>query len=550
MPPSGEPDSNATPVCQCDDGKQYAALSQGTTPASLFQPCGYTATPQTTAASNPSECEFGANCTADTINVQAIVEQAEETFQQQELGNCSALTYHISDPGPVALSNGGSCADVFNVTLHMAWWWSENGAECQGNDVGFANCFYDTVPHYNASNCSDFSGNAYCPKPQYADFSGENATIDFYTAWNIYNFQQWSYMYYQAMFDGFSISQAQVWNTSVAFEHLKGADVALEVLLGILTFALGLISPSGWANKLPGDFMSAKSDASFLLSDQVPGEYLLRAAQQAPSLAHHLLPTGSLDDATISSDQIVSELASYVEALATVIQDVAVSVPSNLTEFTQWLSSGYFFNEPPAMDTMVTNIIQALNTYVLSQVLQANNIIVARQVDTDPYQLQFNATGKENMTGVDLDCEHGYDKNSICGQWWHDTTNNIAFSLYSSSDMWSNNIPDLETIFNEGLTTPEALFLGSQWCALGANASQGNGPEQALDSGAAVSTACLSNMAACTWNLEGQWPEFYEDSCPSQGSYMLQDCGFDGVDVPLGYLGWWLYNGATCESEE
>ena len=122
MPPSGDPDSNATPVCQCDDGKQYAALSQGTTPASLFQPCGYTATPQTTAASTPSECEFGANCTANTINVQAIVEQAEETFQQQELGNCSALTYHISDPGPVALSNGGSCADVFSVTLHMAWW--------------------------------------------------------------------------------------------------------------------------------------------------------------------------------------------------------------------------------------------------------------------------------------------------------------------------------------------------------------------------------------------------------------------------------------------
>ena len=184
------------------------------------------------------------------------------------------------------------------------------------------------------------------PRPQYADFSGENATIDFYTAWNIYNFQQWSYIYYQAMFDGFPISQSQVWNTSIAFEQLKGADVKLEVMLGILTFAAGLISPSGWANKLPGDAMSAKSDASFLLRNQIPGTYLLRASQQAPALADHLLPTGKLDDATVASDQIVSELASYVETLATVIQDVDVSIPSNLTEFTQWLSSGYFFKSP------------------------------------------------------------------------------------------------------------------------------------------------------------------------------------------------------------
>ena len=123
LSPSEDPDYNATPVCQCVNGKQYAILTQGTTPASLFQPCSFTAPPQTTAASNPSQCEFDgpSNCTTNTINVQAIIEQAEETFQQQELGNCSDLTYHISDPGPVALSDGDPCADVFNVTLHMAW---------------------------------------------------------------------------------------------------------------------------------------------------------------------------------------------------------------------------------------------------------------------------------------------------------------------------------------------------------------------------------------------------------------------------------------------
>nr|AUW30931.1 hypothetical protein [Cladonia uncialis subsp. uncialis] len=61
---------------------------------------------------------------------------------------------------------------------------------------------------------------------------------------------------------------------------------------------------------------------------------------------------------------------------------------------------------------------------------------------------------------------------------------------------------------------------------------------------------CTTNTAVCTWNLEGQWPEFYEDTYPQQGSYMLPACAAEGVDVPLGYLGWWLHNGATCESEE
>lgn len=540
-------------MCQCDNGSTYAQLKQGTTPASIFNPCSFTAYPQTTAASNPSECEFDgpADCSAATeLNVQSIIEQAQQNYAAQELANCSDLTYHISDPGPVALSNGDTCADVLNITLHMAWWWSQYGDTCTKNDVGFANCFYDMVPHYNASNCSDLSGNAYCPKPNYNDFTNaDNRTLDFYVAWNIYNFQQWSYMYYTAMFDGGFLAGSQVWNTTVAFEHLHGVDVKLEVMLGILTFALGLISPSGWANKLPTDAASAKVDSSFIFANQVPGEYLLRAAQQSPSFAHNLLPTGNIDDATMASDEIQAQLGEYIAALAGVIQDVSVNVPDNLTAFAGWLGTGYFFNEPPALNDMTSSIRIALNTYVLSQILQDNNIFIARQIDTDPHQLQTNATGKE--ISIDLGCKDGYNNYSICGQWWFDSVDNIAYSLYSESDYWASYIDDLQAVFDEGLTTPELVFLGSQYCALGANASQGAGPEQSLASNdGAVSTACLSNMAVCTWNLADEWPEFYESTCHQDSNYDLPDCAADATDVPLGYLGYWLFNGATCESEE
>lgn len=80
--------------------------------------------------------------------------------------------------------------------------------------------------------------------------SSNNQTLDFYVAWNMNDFQQWSVVYYTAMFDGGFLAGTQVWNTIVAFEHLKSADVKVEVLLAVLTLALGLISPSGWATQI------------------------------------------------------------------------------------------------------------------------------------------------------------------------------------------------------------------------------------------------------------------------------------------------------------
>ena len=67
-------------------------------------------------------------------------------------------------------------------------------------------------------------------------------------------------------------------------------------------------------------------------------------------------------------------------------------------------------------------------------------------------------------------------------------------------------------------------------------------------------TACLSDMAVCTWNLDNGSYEFVEPWCNTDGYAQLDwdftDCAADGVDVPIGYLGYYLFDGATCESEE
>ena len=266
------------------------------------------------------------------MNYQSIISAAEASaeaalaaYNASELGNCTTLTYHTGDPGPDAQAKGGSCSDVIPIAEHMRWWWDENQEVCHQNGVNFTNCFYDRVPHYISSNCTNLNGNFYCQKPDVKDFTGANKTIEFYVAWNIYNFSTWIYLYYDALFQGGWLAGTQVWNDSTAFEHLDNGEATfiVEAVLGVLTFALGLISPSGWATKIPVKNIDQKFGSSFFFRNQVPGEYVLRAVQQNPGLTSHLLSTGNINDALISANEVEAQLGGYISVVADSVASLA-----------------------------------------------------------------------------------------------------------------------------------------------------------------------------------------------------------------------------------
>lgn len=582
---STEPDYDEGYFCTCSDGNTYATATQGTTPASLYNPCPYTSgsLPKTTAAPDISDCEFyenPADCsTTSDLDIQSIINAANATYVAEEIANCSNLTAYAGYPGVNGAANGDSCIEYFNITSHMLWWWGENEDDCNGLNVGFANCYFDLTFQTN-SNCSDLSANWYCAEPTAKDFSGVNATLDFYTAWNIYNFATWSYSYYTAMQFAYSYTSAMIWNDTLAFEQIKGSfPIGLQILLGVCTFVLGIISPSGWGKTLPGEGgatavnavveggEAASSEAtklsawilSKIFTPEVPGEYLLRAGQQTPGLIHSTLvpeETGTINDAIMTSAALTAQLADFAQALSQIIEDVAVNVPNNVTAFAEWTSGGYYMVEPLMTEQdMVTYIKWGLNTYVISQILQADNVFITRQVDTNPYELQTNGSAGNLTDPSIIGCKDGYNDWNQCGEFWWDSTNNVAYALSSTSDLWNSYSNDLNTIFNYNLTTPELLFLGSQACQDGYNATADDSPYQNAASGmVGQTTACLSNMAVCTWNLANGSYEFVEPWCITDGyaqdDWSFQDCAADGVDVPLGYLGYYLFNGATCESEE
>lgn len=538
--------------------------------------------PQTTAAPELSNCEFDgpANCsTTPDLNIQSIINQADSTYVQEEISNCSTFVARAGYPGVNGAGNGDSCIEYFNITSHMLWWWGENADHCTNSlNVGFANCFYDLVWDGN-SNCSDLAANFYCAEPNITYFFGVNQTLDFYVAWNIYNFATWSYTYYTAVQYAYDYTEAIIWNDTLAFEQIKGSfPIAEQVMLGILTFALGIISPSGWGKALPGEggaqavsaaiegaeaeTAQAASLSAWILSKiftpEVPGEYLLRAAQQAPGLARTILvptDTGTINDAIITSSGLTAQLRNFCLALSDIIEGVAVDVPDNVTAFAEWTSGGYYFVEPPMDENdMVNYMAWGLNSYVISQILQNDNVFITRQLDTNPYELQHNSSANTLTKASIIGCEYGYNEWNQCGAFWWDETNNVAYSLSSISDPTNNYSSDLTAVFNNNLTTPELLFLGSQACQDGYNATAPTSPFQDPAGGiVGQTTACLSNMAVCTWNLADDIYEFVESWCNNDGyatpGWDDDNCAANMVEVPVGYLGYYLWNGAACESD-
>ena len=253
-------------------------------------------------------------------------------------------------------------------------------------------------------------------------------------------------------------------------------------------------------------------------------------------------PSGTESElsAIMTSADIEARLAEYIQLIADVMRDVALNIPGNATAFDEWTRSGYFFSEPEDQGSMTNTIKAGLNTFVISQMLEADNFVIARQVDTNPHDFMWNNT--QFVAKGYIDCDT-YDKWNICNQWWYYPPTNTAYSLYQKGHSDQSFVSNVRDLFEGGLSTPDVLFLGSQLCAIGAVGTDPTGdPGLTFDyTLGSIGTKCLANVGICTWNLEKEWPIFYEKEC--KGDPILPDCKADEPDPPKGYLGFDLYNG-------
>ncbi|KAL8685994.1 MAG: hypothetical protein Q9218_007419, partial [Villophora microphyllina] len=378
------------------------------------------------------------------------------------------------------------CWQVLNITGYINDWISFNQAECDSKDMGFADCFH-YIEFQDGANCTSFTGLSQCPSLDTRSFTGRtNGAHAYYVAFNIWNIQNWFRTYYQAVggANGLASDNINMIARTLNIPTPKSISV-LDILAG-LAWAFGLISPSGYAERIP-----KLGEKIVGFGAQAPGEYLLRAVQGSPTLARNLVAKGDLSDTNVQIAEMGSDLARITAQLQTNIQNAIIVVMSNFSLFFDFVEDGFFSTQIENINTVAQNVTLALNTYLVSQALQDDNVIITRALDTDVNQLQLNGSAYQYDTG----CGQGYDEWGMCGSWWYDSTNHISYGLESLKDMLNNYTDPLESLFNQGITTPELLFMNSQLCADASSSTQGNAPGTSLSTSTGIwNTECISNM--------------------------------------------------------
>lgn len=438
------------------------------------------------------------------------------------------------------------CWEVLNVTGYLSDWVAFNQKKCDNEVMGFADCFLYLEVGAGA-NCTSFTGRSQCPVPDSKTFVGHtNGAQAYYVAFNIWNIQNWFFTYYMAVGGANGLAADNVNTIARTLNLPLPKSFPIMDLLAGLAWAFGLLSPSGYAAALP--LLGQKIEG---LAAQAPGEYLLRAIQNAPTLSRNLIDRGQISDTEVQVAELGSDLARIVSQLQTNIQSSVVSVMSNFSIFFDFVHDGYFSTQIENLNTLTHNVTLSLNTYIVSQALQNDHVIITRALDTDVNQLQLNGSAVQYDTG----CGHGYDQWGMCGSWWYDSTNHISYGLESMKDMLINYTEPLVSLFNQGITTPQLLFMNSQFCADASGSTQGNAPGSSLTTTTGVwNTQCISNMKICTWDLVNM-DVFHEyTDCDRESSFAMENCGA-GQDivqatVPASYIGpWltsWVFQGIVC----
>ena len=438
------------------------------------------------------------------------------------------------------------CWEVLNVTGYLQDWMAYNSPKCNNEDMGFADCFlYLEVG--SGANCTSFTGRSQCPSPDTRAFQGRvNGAQTYYVAFNIWNLQNFFFTYYMAIggANGLTIDNVESIVRTLNLPTPKTFNV-LDLLAG-LAWAFGLLSPSGYAAAIPklGEKVTG-------FAAQSPGEYLLRAIQNAPTLSRNLLATGSLSDSDVQVAELGSGLARIVSQLENNVQNSIILVMSNFSIFFDFVEDGFFSTQIDNLNTITQNVTLSLNTYIVSQALQNDDVIITRALDTDVNELQLNGSAVNYDTG----CGYGYDEWGMCGSWWYDSANHVSYGLESLKDMLNNYTDPLQSIFNQGITTPELLFMNSQFCADAAGSTQGSAPGTSLTTDTGIwNTECISNMKICTWDTVNMGTNVEFTDCNREGAWAGADCGaaleLVQMTVPASYLGPYLtsplFQGVVC----
>lgn len=407
------------------------------------------------------------------------------------------------------------------MTSWLQKWWADNGHNCTG--IPFAKCFqfHQGVGGQDCGN-NTIGG---CTPPNPLSYKDQHV---FYALWNIYVSNQSSLdtfvsfkaadlffnksinAYFSNYWLGLSAAEAKVDGKILAIiEQLnvpKTMNVALDGLLIALSTVLSFV-------KVP-DIATGISRGS---KDSLTA--LFNSFQQAPVVSRFVFPeTGTLGSQVAQLGDVSSETTDMISAYQSNITSSLQHINGDFSNFLTFANSTAFSNPVTNIQVLSDNALQAVYTYVISQVMQANNIAVVSGPIGDTSQVQ---------KGVD-------------GDKYYDPSNNIAYSMNKLDKIHGNWTNAMNSFFNANLTTPELLFKGAADCNNADKFPSGLVPSAASPNGGGMK--CLSSAQYCTYEPSKIDPSKEFTNCKTQDSFGSNDCkGSDGTSesvlVPVGYLG-------------
>lgn len=181
---------------------------------------------------------------------------------------------------------------------------------------------------------------------------------------------------------------------------------------------------------------------------------------------------------------------------------------SSEAEFLASASQGSSTALPPFLPDQLNYLDFALNTYLISQTLNGNNVYRVIGRATNPQKMATNGT----KLNYNIDCQ-GYNEQNVCDARWYSGNYQSAFTLDDFSHMNRKYSQQITNLF-ANLTTDELLLEGAQTCNAEGNLGQ---PVNITVNAAGVNTACISQLRILTWAMsraEEEWTDEQELRVP------------------------------------
>ena len=231
---------------------------------------------------------------------------------------------------------------------------------------------------------------------------------------------------------------------------------ANEILESNVLHLIQEFDPPANLNVFLDDFLTALStifaviklpEGSVLSDTAAEGlSAVVHETAQLPIIGKYLFPSdGSLGDQIAQFGRIGNEASTIVQQYQENITLALHAINSNCDTFLAIANTTVFSNPPVSVQDLSNKILQILYVFIISQIMIANNIVVAMS----PIP-QWFTNPIDPITGLSSD-------------WYVDTTSNMTYSMTNLADIRKNYTAVMTEVLT-GYTTGPLLFQGAVAC--------------------------------------------------------------------------------------